>query len=236
MRLKRYITEEGEEAGKMEIINTSLEDARVYIDKVFHDNGSSLDEQLPDFDKNFEKVKTMASLGHTKRKEMPVIDEKDVKRLQNHLKKGEIDIQAPFSDDTDQTDLFPEHLSGKEALHWLHNGKEKWDGDKDDDNIKVGKVKVTVGDLKPIQKQIYFDKSSNGFKGNTAESTTKFLTKSVFIVSSDNHIIDGHHRYLSAMLVDPKMKVSALKIDMPISQLLELSVSFGDAVGNKRNK
>jgi hypothetical protein len=236
MRLERYITEAGEGSWSMELVNTPLEKAREFIDKIFRGNGTTLDEALPEFDDHYKKAQQMASLGHTKRKDMPVITSKDIRRLQDHLKNGDIDIYAPYSDNTDQTDLFPQHLSGKQAKEWLHDGKPAHDGgDKGDDAVKVNRVKVTVSDLKPIQKQIYFDKSAAGFKGNTVESSKKFLSSSVFVISSDDHIIDGHHRYLSAMLTDNKMKVHALKIDLPIAQLLELTLAFGDAIGNKRN-
>jgi len=64
-----------------------------------------------------------------------------------------------------------------------------------------------------------------------------FMTgkNNVFIMSKDLYIIDGHHRFLSGVLLDPNMQINALIIDLPIAKLLPLTLSYSDAVGNKRN-
>ena len=56
------------------------------------------------------------------------------------------------------------------------------------------------------------------------------------MVSKDDRIIDGHHRFLSAVLVDPAIQVTALEIDLPIKDLLPLTLAYTDAIGNVRNK
>jgi len=102
--------------------------------------------------------------------------------------------------------------------------------------IGVTIKKKTISSLKPIQKQIYFDKSMGMTIKNGVKNTANFLKgKTFFVTSTDNFIIDGHHRYLSGMLVDPKMKVNCLSIDMPIKELLPMSLAYGDVIGNKRN-
>ena len=112
------------------------------------------------------------------------------------------------------------------------------DGDNKDDIVKVALKSVAVGNLKPIQSQIYFDKSIRNVAQFGAKGTRDFSASknNFYVVSSDNRIIDGHHRFLSAVLVDPKMKVTALEIDLPISKLLPLTLSYTDAIGNIRNK
>lgn len=55
-------------------------------------------------------------------------------------------------------------------------------------------------------------------------------------MSKDRYIIDGHHRFLTGMLIDPKMKVNVLMIDMPISELLPSSLDYSDTIGNVRNE
>jgi hypothetical protein len=85
-------------------------------------------------------------------------------------------------------------------------------------------------------KQIYFDKSITAIAENGIKGTINFLTdNTTFVASSDNHIVDGHHRFLSGLLVNPDMKVHTLVVDLPISKFLPLALSFSDAVGNKRN-
>ena len=227
---KQYLNEAGgQAAGTVEIAKTSLEDAKKWVEK----KGFDLSE-LPNFDKNYKIAQAAAKKGSTKRKDMPVITDADVKKMQSQLKGGKIDIHTPHSDDTKPSDPFPEGLKGKEAKDFLNNGLK--DGDKKDDVVKVSSVKKKVSDLIPIQKQIFFDKSMGGIIDNGVENTKKFIgDKSFFITSTDNFIIDGHHRFLAAMLVDPKMTVNTLSIDLPISKLLPVSLAFGDAIGNKRN-
>jgi hypothetical protein len=133
-------------------------------------------------------------------------------------------------------DKFPEGLSGKDAQKFLNHGLPEFDGSNiDDDIITTSLKKVKLKDLKPIQKQIYFDISINATVDFGIRGTIDFLKTSVFIVSSDNFIIDGHHRFLSGLLINPNIQVKALSIDLPIKTLLPLTIAYGDAIGNKRN-
>lgn len=233
---KHFIEEAGgAEAGSLELVKTNVGKARDFAEKAFARNGRDLDKELPNFDNAYVKAQKIAGTGKTKRKDMPVIVEKDVRDLQRRLKGGYIDVNIPRAK---KGNPFPQGISGNEAKQWLENGLKKYDGDADDDKIAVKKGKVRIGDLKPIQQQIYFDKSMGQVAENGADATKKFITsnKTTFIISSDNRIIDGHHRYLSGVLVDPNMKVNALIIDLPIKTLLPLTLSYSDSVGNKRNQ
>ena len=166
---------------------------------------------------------------------MPVIDNKDIKLLQGRLKKGMIDIAAPFADNEVPNDPFPQGLDTSLGKKWLEGGLR--DGVKDDDIVNVSVRKLPVGKLLPIQRQIYFDKSIRNVAQHGAEGTKSFsASKSNFyVISKDNRIIDGHHRYLSAVLVDPKITVTCLEIDLPINELLPMTLAYTDAIGNMRN-
>jgi len=228
--LNRILTVEAgaEAAGKMELTKTSVDDAVAFAKKVGLDFS-----KLPDMQKNFEIVKAKAKTGSTKRKEMPVIDSADVKKFQARLKKGTIDVEKPFAKDTDVKNPFPEGLSGTKAITFLKNGLR--DGSKTDDIIPVRITQKKISSLKPIQKQIYYDKSMKQTAKNVDETRDFLQTRSFFISSADDFIIDGHHRWLSGMLVDPEMEVNVLEVDLPIKKLLPLSAAYGDAIGNKRN-
>jgi hypothetical protein len=236
MTFKKYLLEAGEAAGKMELVKTPVEKAREFAEKKMKENGRELDKEIPDFDSNYQKVqKTAEKYGKTKRKDMPVIEDYQVKQFQKRLKAGVIDVDKPFSEKTPQSNPFPEGLTGKEAEFFLQAGIKLHDGDKDD-KVKTSMKKVKVKDLKPIQKQIYFDKSMSAIAEFGAKGTKDFLPTSPFIASSDLAIIDGHHRWLSGNLLDPEMTVTVLVIDMPIKDLLPLTKAYGDAIGNKRNQ
>jgi len=233
------ILEAGEAAGKLEIVKTDVKKARAFAEQAMKDSDRDLDKELPGFDANYEKAKKLANLGKTQRKDMPVIEIEDVQAMQKKLAQGAIDVAKPYSDDTknNNNDPYPSGLSGKEAEAWMKDGLKPFDGDAKDDIVKAKMGKKSMGELKPIQKQIYFDKSLAATAEFGAKGTTAFLTtNSIMVVSADNYIIDGHHRWLSGNLIDSKMKVPALIIDLPIEDLLPLSLAYGDALGNERNK
>lgn len=102
-------------------------------------------------------------------------------------------------------------------------------------SIKMKKVKAKS--LIPIQHQLYFDKSMMDVAENGIKKTREFLrNKTYFITSSDSNIIDGHHRWLQALLIDPNMEVQIMQIDMSIDKLLDVSRKFGSYIGNEKNK
>lgn len=225
----------GQAAGTMEVTRTSVKDAKEHGERVMNSFGRSLEEEIPDFEKNYKMAQKLASMGYTRRKDMPVITSKDVRQFQQRLKDGVIDVAEPFRPDRWE-DPFPEGLSGTDAKDWLESGLEIYDGEKKDDIVSTKITKVKARDLRPIQEQIYFDKSMETVGKNGVQKTRDFIgKKAILIASSDNYIIDGHHRFLSAILVDPSMKVQILKIDLPISTLLPMATAYGDAIGNKRN-
>ena len=227
----RFLREAGgADAGKYELMNLTYEQALELSNKW----GFDAESEIPQFKRNFQLAQKLAGNGRTRRKDMPVIDSSDVRMFQDRLKHGSLDIEKPFSRDTEANNPFPEGLSGKSAKDFINRGVR--DGSMKDDEVKVGIVKKAVKDLRPIQRQIYFDKSWNNVAKNGVENSINFLTnKSYFITSADNYIIDGHHRFLSTLLIDPSLKVNTLSIDLPIRKLLPLSLAYGDAIGNKRN-
>lgn len=223
--------EGGDTPGVLEVNNINVNDA---IDYVFRKYNVDIEDILPNFRRNFLFAKKMSNMGKTKRKDMPVISSKDVRHFQKSLERGFIDINAPYAPSTNIVKPFPDGLSGEQARYFLKNGL--YDGEESDDKIKLSIKTIEVGKLKPIQKQIYFDKSITFITVRGVENSIKFFNNSTyFIGSSDNFIIDGHHRYLGAVLINPKIKVKLLAIDLPIKNLLPLSVAYSDAVGNKRN-
>jgi hypothetical protein len=233
---KSYLVEAGgQKAGKLEIVKTPLEKAKEYAIPLFEKFGRNLYEEIPNFDENYLFAQKMAKLGTTKRKDMPVLTDEDVDELETRLKNGYIDVNKPLAKDIKFKDPFPQGLSGKEAEKWLEKGLEVHDGSGKDDKVKVTREKVPVGDLKPIQQQIYFDKSIEGIAQFGAKSSKDFMKSTNFIASSDNNIIDGHHRWLASLLLDPAMKVKVMKLHLPIKKLLPVTLAYSDAIGNERN-
>lgn len=221
----------GAAAGKLEIANVSLNRAREWsLDQKFDP-----DKELDNFATRYVEAQKLAKGGNTRRKDMPVLEQQDMRAFQQRLRDGNIDHATPFAKNTVEKDPFPEGLSGKEATKWLKNGLR--DGDEEDDKVIVSQKSIKVGDLIPIQKQIYLDKTLGGIiRFGVEKSIQHAFHGNLFVVSSDNRIIDGHHRWLIGFLIDPQRKVKCLVVDLPIAKLLPLSVAYGDAIGNKRNQ
>ena len=55
------------------------------------------------------------------------------------------------------------------------------------------------------------------------------------LLSKDGYILDGHHRWLSGMLLDTRLLVNVVEIDLPKDRLLQLLKAYSDAIGNERN-
>lgn len=228
---------EAESRGQLEIVTTPLDTARTYATTVCLAHGTTIDAELPRFDSHYTTAQGRAMHGTTRRENMPVIDEGDVAALKRRLEAGALDVAAPYdTEDEGNAGPFPQGLSGAQAADWLTYGLPLHDhGPSQDDYIPVTNVSVSCGRLIPIQRQIYFDKSMNVIAQLGARTMMSRLLGLRFILSSDHHIIDGHHRWLSAMLVDPDTSVNGVQIGLPFSTLLPLALSYSDALGHERN-
>lgn len=107
--------------------------------------------------------------------------------------------------------------------------------------LKKNKIKSVyksqeVGNLNPIQGQIYFDNVINSLVRHGKPSAGSEHTRKTMIVSSDNYIIDGHHRWASMIITDPTLKVRTLVVNLPIETLLDIALKYGDSIGNIRNE
>jgi len=219
---------------RLEVISTPLEVAREFVTKEMSKH-EGIDGAFPNFDKNYLFLQKWAAQGFTLRKDMPRVKNSQVKDFQKALKKGSIDLRAPFAPETDKNNLFPDGLTGDKAKEFFKAGKH--DGDKHDDVVKTKLKMVTVGKIVPIQQQIYLDSAvgekitSNGLAG-----FLKLAKKTKIITSADGFLIDGHHRSALSILIDPKMKLTSLIVDLPIKDLLKLARAYGAAKGNPPNE
>ena len=95
-----------------------------------------------------------------------------------------------------------------------------------DNRIKFTKRSVHVRDLRPAQTELRVDVAHKLLKSNSTK------LKKPIIVSSDNYLMDGHHRWFAFVLDDPNMKVNVIKVNLPGSKLLDMMNKF-DYVGTK---
>jgi hypothetical protein len=99
----------------------------------------------------------------------------------------------------------------------------KADGNPSDDQIPNSKVSVPAAKLKPSQKEVVPQKAvefafSAIMKIKPMEAGPGGDLQA--IISNDNYIMDGHHRWAATFLVDPDASLDATQIDLPGAALV----------------
>lgn len=88
----------------------------------------------------------------------------------------------------------------------------------------VSKEKIKATLIKPIQKEIRAD-----IVKQLVKKDSKKLQKPL-IVSKDNFLLDGHHRWLALLNIDKDIEVQVVKIGLPMKKLLDLARKFPKVV------
>ena len=121
---------------------------------------------------------------------------------------------------------FPNPLPRSLAKDFLNKGLE--DGQSQDDRIRTQTVTIPAARLKPSQTAVYLSKclgmAIGGVKGGNLGS----------IVSADDYILDGHHRWGATMINQPTAAVTGIRVMLPIGDLIPILRAVGDAFGNQR--
>lgn len=228
--IQTILTEEG--GFKLNVASVNLAKARNYAENVFNNADKSLDEVIPNFDKNYMNLqKACNSALDIPRIDMPVIEPKDMKKFTKQLALGRIDIFRPYKIDN-FIKRFPKNLDKKQGKGWVTLGMQ--DGNKKDDVIKGKWTAIPAIKLKPTQSQIWLEKLVDNIIEYGVPQTGSPITKASVIASQEGYILDGHHRYGQAMLANPPLKLSALYIPLDIKTLLAMGRSYGNAIGNRQ--
>lgn len=191
-----------------------------------------LSDYFSAFKNNYQMLQDKCDLAlDLPRIEMPVIEPEHMDDFQESIESGEIDVAEPLSniDSKYPTDL----KFDVRGRSWLVKGLR--DGSDTDDVLDVEKTEIAVRDLKPSQSQIWLEKvvGMSLYFGPLTQSSD-FLYEAPIIVSSDGYILDGHHRFGAAMVSNPSLRLLALKVDMPIRELVKMARSYGNAIGNEQ--
>lgn len=90
--------------------------------------------------------------------------------------------------------------------------------------VKVTQGKARVGDLRATQREINAKKVAGMIE---AKQAGKFdPAKAPVVVSNDQHILDGHHRWAALVVMDPSSKIPVRRVDLPMRELLRRAHSF----------
>ena len=121
-------------------------------------------------------------------------------------------------------DEFPTRLSQVDpAKAKAQTTSGKKDGDAEDDVINVQKAEFDAGQLKPSQTSM---KLSNALGMALSmihpEKDLKAGGDLGGFISSDLHIMDGHHRWVATAMIDPKLKCGGNYVSFPAKQLIPI--------------
>ena len=145
-------------------------------------------------------------------KKMGVMDDKGKVNLNNMVEK----INGFLKSDDNK----------KKFLKKLEDGKE----------IKGEVEKVKAKKLKPGQAAIYLDQVFSRILSNpkfTKKALKGKVKDSDILISEDNYIIDGHHRWCSAYILNPKCKLKCTRINLPIEVALPILNAILEATGSE---
>jgi hypothetical protein len=102
------------------------------------------------------------------------------------------------------------------------------DDDTFDDIVQTKDVKLPANRLKPSQDAVYLGKALGmaigGVEGGDLDA----------VISLDNRILDGHHRWAATIFNNPKARVGGVQAELRIGDLVPVLRQAGDALGNER--
>jgi len=147
-------------------------------------------------------------------------------KMHNKSRNEEHEITEELATIYVDTTKFPNPLPP--ALSSVFLMKGEIDGDRRDDVVRATPRSYSAKSLLPSQSEIFLGKSLGmaigGVKGGDLGA----------VVSSDNHILDGHHRWAATMFSDPSARVQGVGVAMTIGDLIPVLRAVGDALGNSR--
>ena len=212
----------------LNVASTPVEVAARYILEKF--SRKKIYTSLPYFKENYLLLQDKMGFSlDINRRQMPVIEPKDMVAFKNKIKSGHIDIFKPFA----KTHLWPEEFKGRGGQGWLTLGLK--DGQISDDVLKAELISVPAIDLKPIQKQIWLSEIVRGMLSFGVPTASSKILDAPIIISSEYYIIDGHHRWAQVMVSNPDLEMQCLYVPLNILTLMNMTKTYGRAIGNEPN-
>lgn len=98
----------------------------------------------------------------------------------------------------------------------------EWLDEKGVDSLRTS---MEVGELTPIQKEINLEKTDS-MAAKHEEGEIDLSTGKPVMVSNDEHLVDGHHRWYALRELNPNNRLDVVMIDAPILDLISLMKQF----------
>lgn len=137
------------------------------------------------------------------------------------------EIRAVLAEDANPDDVdpdrFPTNLSQvatdpQKAQAIVTSGEDGVDKGSADDVINTSGASFAVQDLKPSQSSMNIEKAMGMALGMIAGDNPGGDLGT--FISSDGHIMDGHHRWVATSMVDPSAKIGGYSVDFPADKLI----------------
>jgi hypothetical protein len=152
---------------------------------------------------------------------------------------------ALLKEDADASKVDPERFPLKlsqaaakqdQATALVTKGVE--DGDPSDDKVEASKESLSVKQLKPSQSSMNIEKACQ-FAICAVLKVKPFPSGPGgdlgAIITSDNHIMDGHHRWIATGMIDPSASVGGFVVEFPAKQMIAalnmITVKLGITAG-----
>lgn len=222
-----------EQSNSINIKTTPVKELIDILDQsLFRKLGYFVSDTIPNLEQNLSQLKTEVknSFGIDRNK-MPVIKKDQVDDFNKAMMDGKIDVVSPFA----KGHLYlPDHFQNNErGREWLMLGM--MDGDRFDDVIRTKLGYTSVDKLHPIQGEVWLDVIIENALKYGLELDTKSKNATI-IISEDNYILDGHHRWARQYMLDPKKSLRTLMVPINTATLIDICRNYGIAIGNKFNQ
>lgn len=150
--------------------------------------------------------------GRVARKEIPAVGESGEPSFRDLVNEQVVKIKGGLGQARDKLPQIPgEKL--KEFITWLAKK-----------GVKASQAKIPVKQLKPSQGELESNKIDS-----MAAKPDELRTGDPIITSKDDFVLDGHHRWGAFRKTLPDESIPALKVDLPIKDLIKLANGWDGA-------
>jgi len=221
----------------MLISEENIEKIWIYLELELIKKGIVL-SLLVNFNEFKERIINVKKINNSKikREDMPIISYKSTDDLKEYIENITIDklkiIQKIIEEENILDISFKNFIENNLPFKYYEKLSKKTKKDK----IKANVLKIKAINLIPTQKELYISKIIKNIEKYGIPSKNNFITKRTLVVSKNNKILDGHHRWLSCMIINPNLELEVLKIDLTFEELYPLLLSYVKLPLSEENK
>ena len=177
-----------------------------------------------EFEKRYSYIKNINN-GEVNRENMPVIKYKDTEEFDKLIKTLSAKSVKEFQEKLDvnikdEEFDFKKFIKNEIPYIYFERTEDK------KKQIKTATIKKEAKLLFPIQNELFLEKIISNIIKYGIPSEENFITKRTLVVSKNNFIIDGHHRWLTTMIFKPELELEMLKIQMSLNELYTVLMAY----------